>query len=487
MSMKKSFLAKLLIVILCLSLVLCGCSGAADNKDDGKNDDKTSNQGDGNKNDDDKGNKEEATPEEKAEAAIGNTLSAIFSSDVDLGILEDAMECGKVTISMGDYIENVLYINTNDFNVADQLSLNIEGAELGAELYVNDEDLVIAVPGILDGAYGISFDTLASDLEDSLMWEMMGLDYDEVMGQLNEYLEGLDGMLGGMDSSMNDLAGALEEALDYVDRDITEGIAKVNGKDVPAVIVTYTITSDNLHKMLNVMIDWFEGCAEEMGLEDTMESAGMGRLSDTIGEMKSSMDEFFKEGTMDVELVVNVNAETGYIMTADASVVGAMEGEESTILMNVNLGEDVTKSDEYTLTVSSTFEDETMDILEIALERDSNGSEISYDFSVYSYDAEVFAASFEYDSASYEYNLSVKADESAVTIEGTYKLTDDEFEFFVDYIEVDGESMDIGLLVTAEPVSASEIPDAPEYKNILTMTEDEWNALLEVLNSFSGE
>lgn len=479
--MKKSIFAKLLIMILCLSLVLCGCAGTSGNNDSDGDGNKTSNQGDTNKNN--KGD----TVEDKAMASLGNTLSAIFGVDADYSGMEDALESGKITLTVGDYVENVLYINTKDFAVADQLELNIEGVELGAELYVNENELVLSVPGILDDAYGVSFDTLATDLEDSLIWELVGMSYEDFMAELEASLGDVNDLMDQVDPTMNDLAGALEDALECIDSEITEGKATVDGKEVNAIIVTYSMTAKDMENMLNIMIDWFEGYAEEMGdMASASADVDMDELMDSMDEARDALELFFEEGDASFEMVVNINADTGYVMTVEGEFVAEMEGEEAAINLNIDLGEDASKSDEYTMTLSATAEGETTDVMEVVLDREADGSELTYDLSVSVMEMEMFTATLEYDTDSYEYALTMEADGEEIGFDGIFKMTKDEFTFSVENIDMYGEKMAVDVSISIEAVSANKIPKAPRYTNILTMSEDEWADLLTVLSEYFG-
>jgi hypothetical protein len=483
--MKKSIFAKLLIMIMCLALVLCGCSSAADNDGNGsgkKNNSKVESNNDFGP----------ATPEKKAEVALGKTVGAIFSPDADFGVLENAMESGKITIGVGEYVENVLYINTNDFRVVDELSLNIEGVELDAELYLDKEDLVVALPGVVEGAYGVRFDTLGADLKDSAIWDMMGVDYDEIMSGMDVAFDELASMLDAIDPTMGDLEGALEEALSNVNKTVTEGTVTIDGEDVDAVIVTYSLDSKDMQEMIEIMLDWFVDYYEDqMGsLADMVgEDIGLEDITQEIEGMQGMIDAFFEEADLKAELVVNINSETGYIMTAVGEFSGVVDGEEGGVYLNIDLGKDASKSDEYTMDLTMRGEEEEDNVgLSLVLERETDGTETIYDltFSASEGDVteDVFSVSLSYDSASYEYEISA---EGAFAINGICKLTDDVFEISLDSISTNGEEQEIGVVVKVEAVSASKIPNMPKsYTNLLKMSEEEMMELIVELGSTFG-
>ena len=55
--------------------------------------------------------------------------------------------------------------------------------------------------------------------------------------------------------------------------------------------------------------------------------------------------------------------------------------------------------------------------------------------------------------------------------------------FGIDEITVDEEPVAVDLTVTVEGIDSTEIPNTPDYKNILTMTEDEIIDLIESIQN----
>ena len=484
--MKKSMFAKILVMILCLALVLCGCSeSAGDSKSNESNETKNNSSNEGGSVE----NVKTETPEEKADAALERTLTAMFGSGIDMEELENAFECGKITLTVGEYVDNVLYMDTNNMEFADKLSLNIEGVELDVEVYVNEHDLVLALPELVDGAYGISFDTIVTDLPNAAIWDLMGVSYEEFMAELSASLEELtgtmeqlSGLLEGMDTSLGGLEDALKEALANVDMTITEGKAPVGGKDVDAVIVTYSVDSAAMEKIANIMIDWFADYAEDLANSfATMDEDFF--VDGEITDAKDQVAAFFENADLNAELVVNINAETGYIMTAQGSFSGTVEGEEGGVFLNVDLGEDLTKSNQYSFEMLSS-DDEG---LKMTIDREISGDKSDYELTATvvgsGNEEDVLTVSFSYDASSYEYALSVEAAGEELAANGTYKMTDDVFEFSVESVSYGGETMELNVLVKAEAISASEIPEMPEYENVLKMSEDDLMMLMMALSS----
>ena len=467
--MKKSLFARILILILCLSLVLCGCNKASEGGGDADS------EGGG-------GSGKSQSAGEKVVGAFGDTLSAIFADGASTDVIEDALKTGKITITVGDEIENVLYINSEKELLADELKMNMDGVELNAELYLNEEALIVALPDILDDAYGVNLNTLMKDLKGSYIWEMMGTDYETAIGELESGMGDVTALMDQFKPVMEGLETAVDSALKCVDSSVTQGTVTVDGQDVEATIVTYSFGNEELKKIVDIIFDYVEDYSDvltEMG----------GDMGDMIEEMEGAREEAkaaLDEVEIDFNLVTNINADNGCIMTIDGTLKAVVEGEEMNLKLDGDFGVNPADSDNYTLILSAVEDGETYEMLSMVMDRTVSGSDMTYDMVISAEGYEVFSAELEYNTDSSAYSLTLDADGDTVSVNGTYKLTDDYFEFSVGTINTDGYDQEINVKVVIEAISAGEIPKAPSYTNILTMSEDKWMDLAEKLQNFAG-
>ena len=104
MKKKFSILAVLLVIVMCLSMVLAGCSPAAKDDDGAKE-------------------KKPKTPEAQLTSSMGKTMSAMLGSEAGLGSIGSALKKqSKITIEVEDQFENVLYLDLKNSYIADFLS-----------------------------------------------------------------------------------------------------------------------------------------------------------------------------------------------------------------------------------------------------------------------------------------------------------------------------------------------------------------------------
>ena len=475
--MKKSLFARLLIVILCLSLVLCGCK-----KSDGESK--------GEKGGENNAASLPDTPEEIAATSLGRTLSAIFGGEGDLGILNGEPDCCKLTVSVAEYVENVMYIDANKLNIVDELSLNMDGVEIDAAIYLDKTDLVVALPGLVDGAYGVNLKTLAKDLENSELLAMLGIDIDDLKNELGIAMDEMAELMEQMDSYTDGMEEALESALSNIDKTVVEGTATVDDQEVDAIIVTYSLDTEGLLNMIEELgagvADYLEKLSSTMG-EDMEVGDISGELDAMMGELESTL----ADADLNAELVVNINAETGYIMTVEGEFKGTVEGENGGVTLDIDFGVNAAESDKYTLNIGTISDDEEMDVLQIILNRDITDAEVNYELSLKAAGVEVGSAALNYDKKSGAYELSLEADGAQFSANGIYKLTAKSLELSVDSINVDGDKTDINVKILLEQISANRIPKTPNYKNILKLSQEEFvklaNELSEKLNQFYYE
>lgn len=472
--MKKSIFAKILILVLCLSLVLCGCGKDTPANDDDPTKAPTSGQ-----------------PTDPTKGPNSDPSDPSTPGDDPLSGLLGNMEYSKVTLTVGDMLTNVMYVDAANLKFVDQLKLNIEGTEVNAQLYLNQHELVVALPDFVSDAYGINFDTLATDLPSSAIWGMMGTSYDDFMDQLNERLggvldtmENLEVMFSGADKCLESLAAALEKALENVEQTTTTGKVDIYGKNVDAEIVKYSVDSAAMEKIVNTLIGWCEENANDLsGLlgEDILTSKD---ITDAMNEAKTAVSSFFDNADLEASLAMNFNPASGALMSINGSFAGTIDGIEDGLYLNLILGENPAESDLYSFSIL----DSRNDGFSVTLGHEVVDTKTTFTLTasnVISGEADaMFVGTVSYDTASNKYSASLTADGATYAVNGTCKVTDETFEFTVDTLNADGEEMALNLKLLAESISASEIPNAPKYTNLLKMSEAE---LMELLEKFAGE
>lgn len=486
--MKRSVFAKILIMVLCLSLVLCACGKDDSGKENDPTDaptsaptDPTSGNPDG---PEDPGNSGDSS------SGLSGILGNIFGDDVTSEDLLAALECGKVTVTVGDMLTNVMYVDVANLKFVDELNLNVEGTEFNAQLYLNQHDLVVALPQVLPDTYGVSFDTLLTDLPTSAIWSLMGTSYDDFMEELSASLDevlgamdGIEDMFVGAGETFESLMTTLSNAMENVEQTTTTGQANIFGENVDATIISYNVDTAAMENVVNTLLDWCSDNAQDLSDLLGDEELTAQAIIDGIKDAKTEVAGFFDTADLDAALALNLNTETGALMSIDGSFAGTIDGVEDGIYLNLTLGVDPAESDLYSFSIV----DSRNDGFAVTLGNKVEDTKTTYDLnfsSVNSGEATVMmTVTASYDTANNAYQLSMSADGESYAVNGTCKVTDETFEFTVDTLNNNGEVVELNLSLVAETISPNEIPNAPSYKNVLKMSEQE---LMDLLSIFQG-
>ena len=494
--MKRSLFAKILILILCLSLVLCACGEDASQTTDPtdaptvQNTDPTDPAPADPSDPSDPSDAEEALGE--LADKLGTLLDGIFGTED--GEPTDDAQCAKITLTVGDMMSNIMYVDVTNLQFVDELTVNVEGTEINAQVYLNRHDLVLVMPDMLPDNYGISFDTLVEDLPDSAIWDLIGMSFDEFMEQLSTALEGMMGsmegtgsMLGGSEELINSLMEALNEALTNVEQTTTTGQVEIYARIVDANITRYSVDAEAMESIVNILLDWCNNNTE--GVASMLASTGITAemLQEYLNQAKTEVGTFFDNADLTAALVLNQNIETGAMMSIEVSLEGTIEGVEGGYYLNLTLGVDPATSGLYTFKMADhdgngylvEFRINTMDTFTTL---SLTAYELCEDDAIL-----LMIATAQYDTASYDYQLTFSTDEVYYAINGICKVTEDYFEFTLDTLTQNEEVTQVNFRLVAEPVSSSEIPEAPAYTNVLQMSELELTSLISIFEGFGAE
>lgn len=465
MSKKYSFLAKLLVMILCLALVFSGCGGASD---DSGSEDET----------------KPKTPEAQLSYSADKTFGSIFNTDPVVALFEDAMTKGKITIEAMGVLENVLYIDSANGYFADLLNADIEGEEIELSLYLDDTALAVVFPMLLgDEAYGVDLDTLEQDLPNSAIWDLLGVSYEDLLAQSDMDLGELTDSVVELLDSIGTLEKAVKEAAKDVKIESTEGKATIYGEEVDATVITVELTSNDVKKMLDAYMDWLDAELNGTFAEAVGSFLDGADLDSELDSMRDEIDDAFDEMDLTLKATVNIDPKTEYMMSLGVDLFGTVDGEEGYVDLDLILGKDPVSSDKYTFTMGAVADGEETGKLEAVLTRDLGETvsvtELSVTFTEDGQTDEVFSGKLEYNKESYAYELSLEADGGEVSVNGEFRLTDDVFDLYIDSVSSDGYEQTVDVRVCIESISAGEMPKMPRYKNLVTMSADELTALLQ--------
>lgn len=497
---KYSLLARLMVFVLCFALVFSGCGGAPEAND-------------------------EAGPEETTTAPteapttpadiLGDAIDKTFGDDetepsdskedpttpptsapevpVDPA---EPLSPGKLTIELMNVLTNVTYVDPENSAFVNDFDLDLFVDQFSFVIYGEENQVAISAPDLfgVEDVYGVDFSTLLDDLPDSAIWEVAGMSYEDFLGQFG--LEEKDlGELFEIGGSSLELALTLEdainEAMSYIDATSKEETVLIQGKDVPANVVTFTLTSDDAHEIAKIMLDWYEE-AQALSNEELaaiLEGTELEYLLESdipFDEIRQDMEDVFAELDLTIVLHANVHAETGYLMSIGLDVSGTYaESEEITVYGDLVLGEDPTTSELYTLELGAINVDGEQAGIRAELTSNRGDAVDVYGLSlvtILNEEEDVLAnADLSYNKETFAYELNVSAVDYTFTATGTFQVEEELFDLVVDTIEAGSDSIALNLHIRYETIEADEVPEMPAYTNVLKLAKDELTDLIQVL------
>lgn len=473
MSKKLSVFARLMILVMCLALVFCGC--------------KKSEEGPA------------TNPKDEANSAVGDALDKTLGGLLGGGssVVEDVLACGKITVSVGSMGENILYIDSNAGTFADILKINADGQEVTVNLYGNNGEIAVQVPSVLgDVAYGLNLNTLMEDLKNSPIWAMTGMSFEDLESQLGIDFEAILDTYAGMFETM---AGSADVIMDkifaHVDVKTTAGKVTINGTEVDATIITYTFDENDVKNIIFELIDWAESTIRKMATELTENLGSMMGESVNVDALMSQMDmdaikkevsDALAGKDMNFTLAMNINASSGMLMSVNAEMAATINGVDGKIYADLILGADPANSDKYTLDIGGCKADgsEKGGFL-VTLERDLDQAVQVTTLKVEQYmgtqSRVLLNGSLTYDTTNSKFVLAGNAGGSELRVDGMYKETETSLEFGIDSVTTGGNTVAVDLLVKFETINGSDVPKMPSYKNPLKMDMTELMELLQGL------
>lgn len=338
------------------------------------------------------------------------------------------------------------------------LSLDILGQSVTAELWSNGTALCLKVPTLLgDDAYGFDFATLEQDLPNSEIWSMMGVSYEDVRAEMEPVIEQIKTMLDNQNADdlfLDKLAQAAQR-MKLVFNEITYSAAE---KGENAVDITCTMTKAQLDQLVDILMD----ATAEFYLNELSDL-----IDDDFAEELSLFRDTLKEVTGDVAVTFTISNESGLITAAHLEYTAQIDDEAVCLLADCDLSD----PSDITLTLQASTDGVTEGTA--ALRLLTTEAERRMTLTV---DDEQLMELYLTDST---FGGSLTDGDDICTFGGKYSLTEEELRI-TDLVLTYGDvSVSLSLCLTTNVDQAVE--EMPDYRNILTMTEADWQALLENL------
>ncbi|GEM_PF-1078694 len=472
--MKKRLFAILISLVICLTFTLTAC-------------DKISVQS------------VEKDPTNQVIVSSADTVKSAAKTLSPFYALSQASKKGRFTINIndseaGDLFSGDLYIDRQNITTASYLKLGLgETGTIDLTLYEDREGIVIGSESLLDGNYGINYQTLRSDLESSGIWDMFGIDSSEFMDTWGEFADALSELYKDTDAAIkgtkdfgdkvaNKVKNILNETLPEVKKDKID----IEGESVSAITVTYNITEKTIGDIITAVCNCYKEFLSTDGFGKYVRAYMSAALSisgtdytveNAIDEMRGEIVESLEDVTFNGTVCFALNPKTADIMNINLSGTETDEFDTKTeYKANIMLGKSLDKSEEYVIDLSDTCDGETNTYMVKIKRSDTENGEFSRIITVNTNngDAEniAFECGFVLERSDNTFKLYVLEDGSKTEISGTMTYSETEIDMTFDGLKKDGEVSEMPK-IKLEVRAGDDVPAKPESLNILKLDTEE--------------
>lgn len=435
-------------------------------------------------------------PEAQIKDSLSLTLKAFKKTGADspLAYIVETLNEGAFTAKYGDkettLFTNIMYFDMDEGVFSDKFTTETADEKTDIQLYLTGEDLAITLPAQSGGkTLGISFDTLMQDLKGAdEFWAMTGMTYEQFETQFGSVIESLNN-----NANKSDLIELLKlkSTIDKIQEIFAECEVVVENKkvltgteDVNAINVTYTMTTEQMQKIINVLAQWFdlnyesvmESVVGGLAIEPEVSDSG---ILDRVSEMKEQLKAALEEMNANVKLTFSINPKNELLMKVECVFETTVNETKEYVTLNMDLGEDLRTSSEYQINciVSSGIESAASKTTIGYQKRDSDGM---YNRRIYCTVLgddvnKTVECILKWNTKSEVYTAEFDSVNTNVVIEGDGGTKDEKLWFTIDTVTVNKEETVVGVHLEFDP--SAEVPKMPEYDNIFNLTEAEWAAV----------
>ena len=460
------------------------------------------------------------------EKAFANSVKSIEKSET-YQTVEDVLDGGSVEINLdlnelsemfGEDLDAQVnckfFSNLDQTNFAMSCNATVDGTKaIDLIAAANEKYIAVSSDSLLNGAYGISLETIDDDYFASEFCEGGAYELGISDEQAEILFDMIDQLMDFQKSSKEDqktLRKVVQELLSDVQKyaEIEKGSGEVSvaGKDVKTNDITITIDEEALEKILSDFVDFLKKDKSVRKLVD--------RYSDRIGALYDNMDELlFVAGAPSAVLGASEDFSENFYDALDelsdvipdiSDEVEDLEIEFTTHIKSSKLiGADIKVSveGEKVIAVSLVVGMNWGDPDEISVKIEEMGTKVSFSYVVETNSGKEYSATFRVKEDSETIlSGSVKWDKKSGDFRVKGEMEDEtEFSFkanvlksrnnvTIDLIEVavDGEEQSLkGIQIVLN--EKDKMPDINKYENFLKLSEDEIDALIEDVREAASE
>ena len=242
------------------------------------------------------------------------------------------------------------------------------------------------------------------------------------------------------------------------------------------VIMTVTSASKGNGKIAGLVIDWY---ADFMKAYTEMLPAGSSDIDLDPAEMKSSLADILDEvDNLKFKLSFALNVKSADIMLFEGEMTGESDEGKAKAEVTVDFGKNPAESDSFDAKMKLTDVDGQEISAKATVKRtnDKDSFERKISLSAES-DGESHSLEigFKHDKESKNFSFCYTMDDEKAEVNGTLEYSDNDLSLVVEKIIINGEETVLGIKLFVK--AGEEVPAMPDFKNLATMSKDDYTAL----------
>ena len=433
--------------------------------------------------------------------ASSNATQKVVTKELEdspIGYLLDAIDGGSISFAYetnGGIIEDVLYIDQEAKSFANLFSIGADGESLNLDAYISGTEIVFDTNALGDAiCIGVDFANLSEDIKNSPLMEELGISAEE----LEPIIEVLTSSLDTIDANIFDTASLVEDIKEIIkDSNVTveDGSVISGNTTVKCVKITYKLDRKDIADIGYLVIEWVEtNFKDEFAILEANGLLDAGELDETFKSIKETLrGEDIKKANPNLVFMVAIDPNTEAIIKTECEfTVTTFEDEDDDIgipnSVRVILDMGVAASAGYQH--SLTFETLTNNKLDesITLKFVNRDADRTQDRAfIIEFDDDgiptVYEIGYTWNKKTGAFTLKLTEDKEFIELIGKATAKEGAFTVIIESGKnEDKESIwDEGTTLTLIFTPDAEMPDTPDYDNILKMSAEEIQEFIELI------
>ncbi len=415
---------------------------------------------------------------------VSNGGSMEFSADVDSLMLQG----NRIPLDGTGFVK--IYMNEEAQKTAMTLGVQLGSQKLDASIFGNQESVVLASDWLLgDKAYGVTLKDFVENFNKSVFRMdgpySLGIELPE---NFQEQLDKNQKLTEAAEKVGQELAAVLLKSVEENSTVEKENATLTLGGD------TVKTTAVSIKMDHNQLAAFFEDMLEYMRTDEDFkaymeEYMSLAATVDGQTDTKALVEEFFQEMDRVAEEMEETKKqmeeeETGmeitfHITKSGKQLIGAELVFASNVepgMVSIYAGPDLKNAKEFSIQIESGEESLQMTY---RIKADDKESFVAL-LDICENDQDVLKADVRWDKQTGAWEIVATTDgEESVIIRGNLEQTEEKVSVTLESVEASGQSTDLGIHMVLR--ASDEMPEAPQYTEILKMTEAEVGSLVEEL------